>query len=228
MTTTSTRSAPTPPAVTGPLPPARNLPARRSRPALWLAGLLAVVVSALGVAALVRSVGTTRPYLAVAHEVPVGARIDNDDLAVVEINAAAGLKPIAASERDSVVGSYAKVTLTPGTLLVRDQVTDQQTPGDGQTLVSISLKPEMQPARPLRPGDLLLLVVISDTQSQQEDKGPQPLAPPATFEASVHKVGDPTPAGDVVVDVVLSKNDGPTVAGLAAAGRIVPIVAAGA
>ncbi|MEN3308880.1 MAG: hypothetical protein V7603_5082 [Micromonosporaceae bacterium] len=231
MTTTPARTAraprPAPAPVAGPLPPARNLPARRSRPALWLAGLLAVIVCGLAAAALVRSVGTTHPYLAVTRQVAIGEKIADGDLTVVEINAAAGLNPIGASERSSIVGSYAKVTLTPGTLLVRDQLTTQQVPGAGRHLVSISLKPELQPARPLAPGDRLLLVATEDPRTVQEKNGPQPLAPPPTFDAIVHKVGKPTTAGDVVVDVTVSDKDGPTVAALAAAGRIVPVVTAG-
>lgn len=209
-----------------PLAPARSLPTRRSRPALWLAGVLAVIVCALGAAALVRSVGSTHPYLAVARPVSAGEKIMDDDLRVVEINAAAGLNPIPTAERGTVVGSYAKVTLVPGTLLARDQLTTELVPGPGKHLVSISLEPEMLPARTLQPGDRLLLVTTPDPRAAAAEK-PQPLAPPPTFEANVHKVGAPAPGGGVVVDVIVAATDGPTVAALAAAGRIVPVITAG-
>jgi hypothetical protein len=222
------RTAPAPSPV-APVPVAR-LP-RRRRWGLLALGMLLVVVGAVVAYLLVVTAGVTRPYLAVAHKVSYGATIQAGDLTVVEVNPAAGLEPIPAGQRDQVVGKHAAADLYPGTLLTRDQLSDQTIPAPGQQLVGIELKPGQVPARPLKPGDPVILVVVPPTGLAGV---PDPQASagtsagtggePATITATVAGTGRPEDNGNLRVDVAVSQADGPTVAAMAAAGRIVLIV----
>ena len=116
--------------------PIARLP-RRRRWGLFALGVVLVALGAVVAYLLVVTAGVTRPYLAVTHKVPYGATIRADDLTVVDVNPAAGLKPIPADQRDRVVGKHAAADLFPGTLLTGDQLTDMAIPAPGQQLVGI-------------------------------------------------------------------------------------------
>jgi hypothetical protein len=60
----------------------------------------------------------------------------------------------------------------------------------------------------------------------QAGADPALLNPPTT-PATVVDLGNPTPAGDRVVDVTVAATDGPHIAALVAAGRIAIVVTAG-
>ena len=188
---------------------------------LALFGILIAIVGALGTVALVKAAGTTHPVLAVVRQVNYGQKISADDLTIVDIQTPTPLQPIPGSQRDTIVGQYAAVPLTPGTILAQSQVTKTAV-ADGKQLVSVSLKAGTLPARPLQPMDNLQLVVIPDPQAGigAGSSGPQPLAPPATFPATVFKVGTAAANGDTVVDIEVDQTDGPLVASLAAQDRL--------
>ena len=57
--------------------------------------------------------GVTQPYLAVTHKVPYGATLQDSDLTVIDVNPAAGLAPIPASQRNQVIGKHAAADLFP-------------------------------------------------------------------------------------------------------------------
>ena len=213
-------SAPPAPA---PAPIAR-LP-RRRRWGLFALGVVLVVVCAVVAYLLVVTAGVTRPYLAVTHKVPYGATLRDSDLTVVDVNSAAGLAPILAGQRDQVVGKHAAADLFPGTLLTRDQLTDLAIPAPGQQLVGIELKPAQLPARTLKPGDAVILVVVPPS-SLAGVPGTQDSSTsrPATITATVAGAAPPETNGNVRVDVAVAQSDGPTVAAMAAAGRIVIVV----
>ena len=204
--------------------PIARLPRRRR----WGLFALGVVLAALGAVVaylLVVTAGVTRPYLAVTHKVPYGATIRAEDLTVVDVNPAAGLKPIPADQRDRVVGKHAAADLFPGTLLTGDQLTDLAIPAPGQQLVGIELKPAQVPARALKPGDAVILVVVPpNSLAGVPDPQASSSTRPASITATVAGTGPPETNGNIRVDVAVSQSDGPTVAAMAAAGRIVIVV----
>ena len=112
-----------------------------------------------------------------------------------------------------------------GTLLTRAQLTELAVPAPGEQLVGIELKPGQLPARTLRPGDAVMLVVVPPSSlvgvpdPQTGDTGR-----PATIPATVAGTVPPQTNANVRVDVAVSQSDGPTVASMAAAGRIVIVV----
>ena len=206
--------------------PVGRLP-RRRRWGLVALGVILVAVCAVAAYLLVVTAGVTRPYLAVNRTVPYGATIRSEDLTVVNVNPAAGLQPIAASSRDQVIGMRAAADLFPGTLLTRAHLTDLAIPAPGQQLVGIELKPAQVPARTLKPGDAVILVIVPPTGVVGvPDPKASPPAKPESIRATVAAATPPATNGNVRVDVAVSQSDGPTVAAMAAAGRIVVVVIA--
>jgi len=187
-----------------------------------------VVVGALGTVALVTAASATGEYLALRRDVDFGARLTADDLTVVRINAAPGLKPVAASDLERVVGLYAAVPLSEGTLLTAAQLTNQPLPGPGQQVLGITLSGDRLPATRPEPGDRVLLVA---TPAQGAAAG-EDQAPPRTWAATVVKVVGSGSGGflgrggleTVTLDVSVPAADGPTVATLAATDRLVVVL----
>lgn len=194
---------------------------------MWALGVILVVLGSVGAYVLVVQGGMTHPYLAVSHKVPYGAAIQDNDLTMINVNAAVGLDPIPATQRSQVIGQHAAADLYPGTLLTRDQLTRTAIPAPGQQLIGIELKPGQLPARSLKPGDTVVLVVVPPTglAGIQEPQG-SAAAQPSSILAIVAGTTAPATNGNVRVDVAVSTTDGTVVAAMAAAGRIVLVVTA--
>ncbi|GLI00893.1 hypothetical protein Pa4123_61690 [Phytohabitans aurantiacus] len=204
--------------------PVGRLP-RRRRWGMVALGMILVVVCAVLAYLLVVTAGITRPYLVVTREVPYGTVIGPDDLTEVEVNPAAGLQPIPASQRDQVIGKHAAADLYPGTLLIAKQFTDLAVPAPGEQVIGIELKPAQVPVRTLTPGDSVVLVVVpaaglSGVPDPHTTTSTRPVSVAATVAGSV----GPDTTGNVRVDVAVAQADGPTVAAMAAAGRIAVVI----
>ena len=188
-------------------------------------GVALVVICAVVAYLLVVTAGVTRPYLAVTHKVPYGATIGPGDLTVVDVNPAAGLHPIPADQRGQVIGRHAAADLFPGTLLTPDEITDLAIPAPGQQVVGIELKPAQVPARALKPGDAVILVVVPPSSlAGALDAQAGAAARPVSITATIAGTTPPATNGNIRVDVAVSQADGPTVAAMAAAGRIVLVI----
>lgn len=182
-------------------------------------GVLAIVLAALGSVTLFRAIGPSQEYLAVAQDVPVGAQITASDLMIVRINNAPGLSPVPASDVRQVVGAYAAVPLTAGTLLTMAQLTDERVPGPGEQLVAIGLSRDRLPGGSLRAGAPVLLVATSGPAAVDPD------AQPRTFNGRVHDVQQAEGRGnDLVLSLIVPSRDGAVVASLAAAGRLTVVL----
>lgn len=191
---------------------------RRRRPALWAAGAVLVAVSGLGTAALVGQAGDRVDVLAVARTVPVGQRIGAEDLAVARVAADPALRPVAAADRDRVVGRVAAVELRPGALLTAQEVTDTAVPAAGQQVVGVAVRAGQLPARGVRPGDEVLVVPVPGDQTRAGDTVGAPGG--ESIPARVVQTGPANVDGVSTVDVVVSTGVGPRVAALASTGRV--------
>jgi hypothetical protein len=188
-----------------------------------------IVVGALGTTALVATVAAEGEYLALSRDVDYGAQLSAEDFVAVQMSAAPGLDPVAASDLDRVVGAYATMPLAAGTLLTPAQVTAQPVPGPGQNVVGITVRGDRLPAQPLRPGDPILLVAIAERSGGTD----QPSSRPQTWHATVTAIAgaDSTGflggggSGSVTLDVAVPAAEGPTIATLAAANRLVIVLA---
>ena len=203
------------PVTSGPVPAPRVVGQRRVRTGHLGLAVALVAIGGLLAAFAFYAATRTGDFLAVARPVAAGATITAEDLSVVQVNSTTGLAPVAASERGSVVGKRAKVSLVPGTLLTADQLTDEELVGPGQQQVGIGLKPERMPARELHSGDKVQLVATPAPNSTGESDSPQ------TFTATVVDTSPPTENdATTVLYVAVSASDAPRVVELAAAERI--------
>ncbi|WP_055483211.1 SAF domain-containing protein [Sphaerimonospora mesophila] len=180
---------------------------RRRRPAMFL---LVVVFIGLGVLAgqyAYAQLDKRSSVVVVARDVPIGQVIGQDDLAAVRIAADPMVATVPAGRLSEMVGRVAAVDLVAGTLLADGHTTDAMTPGPGQQLVPLALKPGQLPARGLRAGDHVL-VAAEPTDPGQARAGTATKDIPAT----VDRVGEADPEGTRVVDLLV----GPGVGGLIA------------
>lgn len=203
------------PVTSGPVPAPRVVGQRRVRTGHLGLAVALVAIGGLLAAFAFYAATRTGDFLAVARPVAAGATITAEDLAVVQVNSAAGLTPLAASRRGSVVGKRAKVSLVPGTLLTAGQLTDEVLVGPGQQQVGLGLKPQQMPASRLSPGDGLRLVALAAPNSTEETSSPE------TFAATV--VGS-SPRREneerTVVYVAVASDDAARVVELAGAERL--------
>lgn len=212
----ATRHNPSGP-IDAPVAPPRIVRQRRMRPGLLGLAVLLIALGGLGAAFAVTSVRATGSYLAVARAVPVGTVLGADDLFAVQVAGGSGLSPVPATRIHDVIGKRAAVTLTPGTLLVLDQLTDQPLIGPGQQQLSLGLKTSEVPARQLHPGDKLLLV----SRPARDSEGSS--APSTRFEATVIDTASPED-GELVLYLALAERDVPAVVVLAAESRIAVVL----
>lgn len=117
----------------------RPRPKRRRRP--WVFALCAALVAAgaLGTAFAFTSINDTQEVLVVSQDIKRGETIEAGDLSVVRVSVDPALSPVAGSQKAELEGSRAAVDLWAGTLLTEEAVTDSLVPGEGESLVGISL-----------------------------------------------------------------------------------------
>jgi len=187
---------------------------RRRRP--WVFALCAALVAAgaLGTAFAFSSVNETQEVLVVRSDIKRGETIEPGDLAVVRVSVDPALTPVPGSQKAELEGSRAAVDLWAGTLLTEQAVTDNLVPGEGESLVGISLTPAQMPSEPLYGGDVVRIVTTPGDQGEVTDKEP------VTIEATVVGVSRVDETGETVVDVSVPEAEAADLAARAATGRV--------
>jgi hypothetical protein len=208
--------------VTSGLGVAKAAPRRRSLMQGALAVLL-IVAGALTAAYVAQRMGSTHDFLGVAKPVGKGGEITADDLIIVRVNDAVGLKPVPASRARDVIGKHAVTALVPGTLLTMEQVTDIPIPAPGHQLIGLALDEDQMPVSRLTVGSPVLMVVVPPKNQAVigEDKTTPDLVPPRTIEGTVIDIKQGTKQGTTLINIEVTTADAPTVAALAADDRIV-------
>ncbi|WP_327591317.1 SAF domain-containing protein (plasmid) [Nonomuraea sp. NBC_00507] len=196
-----------------PLPP---LPRQRRRGLLALAVLL-IVLGGLGALYLVTTLTDRTPVIVMARDVPVGQMFTEQDLTTAMLAADDTVAHMPGNQMGQVVGKVAAVDLAAGTLLPPTAVTTAQSPTAGQHLVALAVKPSQVPARGLRPGDQV--VVVLTPAEEQQPSGANGAAP-RSIPAVVSQVAGPNTDGFMVIDLVVREDDGPRLAVAAAGGHI--------
>ncbi len=186
----------------------------RRRP--WVFALMAALVAAgaLGTAFAFTSVNDTQEVLVVANDIKRGETIDAGDLTVVRVSVDPALTPVPGSQKAELEGSRAAVDLWAGTLLTEQAVTDNLVPGEGESLVGISLTPAQMPSEPLYGGDAVRIVTTPGDQGEVTDEEP------VTIEAVVVGVSRVEETGETVVDVSVPEREAADLAARAATGRV--------
>ncbi len=206
-----------PPRAESPRPPTRN----RSRIAL---GIFLVVVLSLAFAVAYNNVGERRAVLAVGRPVTAGSVISSADLVEARVSSDAALRPVAADQRDAVVGRIAAVNLVPGTLVTRAQLATGPPVEEGRAVVGLALKPGRLPAG-LQVGERVLVVLT-----------PPPSAAGASIDALSQVLNDARVAavtestdvaGGSVVSVNVPVENAATMATAAAADRVSLVLVGG-
>ncbi|MFF4282885.1 SAF domain-containing protein [Streptomyces kronopolitis] len=202
-----------------------GLQRRRRQPAM--AALASAVIAAGGLVGFLAysQTGHRTAVLAVSRSVSAGDVIGEADLSEVSVSLDPALKAYPAADRSKVVGKRAAVSLLPGAMLSRGQVSTRTLVGADEALVGIGLKAGQLPATRLSAGDRVQVVSTPpDGATEQSSKGDQ--ARPHTIAARVVRVGPREQAtGDVVVDVAVQAVDGPALASRAAGGNVALVVA---
>ena len=211
---TAVGGPPPPPAPAPAAPKATARPKERRRPLLFALCAVLVAAGAVGAAFAFTSVDDTREVLVVNRDIARGETIGPADLSVVRVGVDPALAPISGSERSSVEGTRAAVDLWAGTLLSERQVTESLVPGEGESLVGISLTAAQMPSEPLYGGDSIRIV------STPGDQGEVTGQTPVTIPAIVVGVSRVEETGETVVDVSVPHEDSADLAARAATGRV--------
>ncbi|HEX2892635.1 MAG TPA: SAF domain-containing protein, partial [Marmoricola sp.] len=188
----------------------------RRRRRRWVLALCAALVAAggLGTAFAFTSVNDTQEVLVVSNDIKRGETIEAGDLAVVRVSVDPALTPVPGSQKAELEGSRAAVDLWAGTLLTAQAVTDNLVPGEGESLVGISLTPAQMPSEPLYGGDVVRIVTTPGDQGEITDKEP------VAIEATVVGVNRVEETGETVVDVAVPEAEAAELAARAATGRV--------
>jgi hypothetical protein len=185
--------------------------------------VLLIAAGALTAAYVAERMGSTQDFLAVARPVGAGGEIHAEDLIKVRINEAVGLRPIPASNAGDVIGKHAVMALVPGSLLTMEQLTDTPVPRPGHQLIGISLGENQLPGGTrIHAGSGVLLVVLP--KNSPGAPGGTDLVPPRTIAATVVDIRPPAGdafRGSTLINLEVTTVDAPTVAALAAEGRLV-------
>ena len=198
------------PAATAPAP----APKLRRRPALIASAIGAVCIGALLAGWAWTATTNTQEVLVARHSIERGAVIAADNLARVRLSADPALKPISASQLEEVVGQRAAMDIAEGGMLTPESFTSTIVPGDGQSVVGVSLTPAQSPGLALNSGDHVRVVV---TPGQGADI---PAGAPLFNEATVVGVHTDESSGNTVVDLLVDHADAAVLAERVATGNV--------
>ncbi|WP_194793296.1 SAF domain-containing protein [Raineyella fluvialis] len=187
---------------------------RRRQPRWILAGVLAMVIGALGSVALWTQLADTSSVLRLNRTVYRGDVIRAQDLSPVTVGRLNGLDVVPADAMGTVVGKPARTDIAEGGLLTRASVGREDLPA-GRAIVGLRLPEGRVPRIPLEPGTPVLLVEATPDQSGAA-------AATRAFRAEINRAVESSyDQVATLVDVSVARRDAEDVARLAAAGRII-------
>lgn len=201
----------------GPAASARAMPGRpRVRPRWIMAGVVALVLAALGAWYIVDSVQTQNHVVVLRHDVPRGSVLTAEALGQVTVGNVNGVSTVSADMIPSLVGKVALIDLAQGALLPDGAVSDHKVPGEGKSLVGLVLAPGRVPAgTALRAGSPVRLVTLPAESSGGSGK---------TFTGTVVSVQPAADGVGVLVNVEVDASAAIEVQTLAAADRVAVVL----
>lgn len=137
MALTDVRRRGAPPA-TSPSPGHSFRPASRRRTRLAAGAALAALAIG-GNLLLYSGMDQRTAVLQVVRDVPAGAQVVADDLREVEVAADATVRTVTADRADSVIGSYARVRMVSGSLVVVESTQSAPLVSPGSAIVAIQV-----------------------------------------------------------------------------------------
>ena len=215
MSSTATRSGrtldPEPGSVAVPLAPPPKL---RRRPALVAIALAAILAGALLAAWAWTATTNTREVLVARRTITRGSVINAGDLARVRLSADPALSAVPASEFDQIAGKRAALDIAGGAMLTPQSFTSNAMPGNGESIVGVSLTPAQVPALTLQAGDHVRIVV---TPGQGNDV---PAGSPVFSAAEVVDAHADGQSGNTIVDLLVAHQDAALVAEQVSTGKV--------
>jgi hypothetical protein len=109
------------------------------RPVRALVGGLVVVAAVVAALTLYARVGDRSRVLVLSDTVLAGEQISDADLRVVSISSDGELASVAAAQRSSVVGMYARTRLIAGSMLTMESLQARPLVGAGRVLMSVAV-----------------------------------------------------------------------------------------
>jgi flagella basal body P-ring formation protein FlgA len=206
-----------------PAPAPKKINGRKTGKMWTMLAAASVALMVLVVAGLVVAARGGQVYLGLARPVAFGTKVEAADLVEIRVSAGSGLTPILASDKDSVIGQYAAMPLTAGTLLTKANLSPTAIP-EGKQLITVSQKAERAPAQPLTPGAPVMVVRTPNSGSMTGSDATAPMAPVAGIVRTVRALEY---GAGFSVDVLVPEADGATVAQAAAKGEVTLVGTAG-
>ena len=187
---------------------------QRRRTGLIAAAVLLALLGAMAATTIGARLSDRRDVLVLLRDVPFGAVITADDVALTPVAVEPGIDVIAAEALDEVVGSVAAGDLLAGGLLSGGMLRKAAPPEPGQVLVPIAVPADRLPAGGLVAG--AHLEVVDTPTSRVVADGTVPQTTPRAFTVEVVRLGTPDVNGVSVLDVVVAEGDGRGLAALVA------------
>lgn len=192
---------------------------RPRRDLKWIvAGVLAMVLGALGTWTLFTSASNARPVLKVVHTIYRGQAITEADLATVNVGRDVELSVVPSDRARSLVGQYAKTDLPGGSLLVDGSVGSSDL-AEGFARVGVKLEAGRLPATPLPAGTAVQVVALPAPATA----GQPAAALPPTVDALVASANPPSADGSTLITLTVPVTYAEQVARLAAQKQVVVV-----
>lgn len=165
--------------------------------------------------------GQTQAVVSVRTQIVAGSAITDQQLGTVQIPVGTGLDTIPADELRSLVGKFAATTLPAGTIITPTGVQTTQLPAPGHSVIGVAFKPAQMPARGLRGGDQVRIVLTTAASGA----APADTAKPGTsWPGRVIAAGQPASNGVVTVDIEVTSTDATTIVAAAGAGNVAAVL----
>ncbi|MBK7822060.1 MAG: hypothetical protein IPJ61_13585 [Tessaracoccus sp.] len=200
----------------------------RRRPALAVGAVLLILLGAAG-GAWVYLTGRDNVEVVVARvAIARGEVIDATQLTTVHMPPNDQLSYLPAAELPSLVGQRAAHDVAAGALVGPDAATAVMVPGDGRTVVGLSLPPGAEPAIPLQVGDRVRVILTEPAYACAAGTATTPEGDDSSSLCSVDLVipgvvvatARDEASGQVGVSVEVAQDDAATAAAGAALGRV--------
>jgi len=187
---------------------------QRRRAGLIAAAVLLALLGAMAATTIGARLSDRQDVLMLVRDVPFGAVITADDVALTPVAVEPGVDVIAADALDGVVGSVAAGDLLAGGLLSSGMLRAAAPPEAGQVLVPIAVPADRLPAGGLVAGAHLEVVDTPTLRVAADGTAAQ--TTPRAFTVEVVRLGAPDVNGVSVLDVVSDQGDGRGLAALVA------------
>ncbi len=206
----------------------------KRRPWLAVGSLVLIATCAAAFTSLYAQAGHQTRVLVIDRLVPQGNQIQAADISAATLSYSSAIAPIPAADAVDVIGRRAAVSLVPGTLLIRAELSAGQWPPRGLALVGVIAKPGQLPAGGVAPGQTVDIVLTQPVGTPFSSSGSSSSSdsPSGSDQYTlVHDavVSDVTPeqaspGADTVVTVVVPEVSAGTVANASSAGQVAIVV----